>query len=343
VRILVIGGTRFIGAATVRRLSQLGHEIIVLHRGQSEGDLPDSVQHIRDAGLSLIGRERFAAYREAFRLFAPAVALDMLLMLENDAKITMETLKGIAGRIVVVSSGDVYRAYGRLIGTEPGSPVPTPVSEESPLREKLYPYRHDTPSGNWVDDYDKIPVEDIVMGDAAMPGTILRLPMVYGPNDQQHRLYQYVKRMVDGRPAILLDDLTAQWKTMRGYVEDVAHAIALAVTDDRAAGEIYNVAEQEPLAEADWVRRIAKVAGWNGKVVIAPTAKLPAAMQPQLNLRQHLTMDSGRIRRQLGYEEQTPPDVALERTIAWEKANPPAKINPEDFDYTAEDAVLATL
>ncbi len=36
-RILFIGGTRFIGAAAVRQLSETGHEVTVFHRGQSEG------------------------------------------------------------------------------------------------------------------------------------------------------------------------------------------------------------------------------------------------------------------------------------------------------------------
>ena len=150
-------------------------------------------------------------------------------------------------------------------------------------------------------------------------------------------------RVEIGNAQRLLDDITAQWKTMRGYVEDVAHGIELAVTDDRARGRIYDVAEQDFFTEADWVRRIADAAGWKGKIVIAPADRLPAALQPQLNLRQHLTMESGRIRRELGYEEQTPRGDALKRTVEWEWANPPEKIDPTQFDYTAEDAALAVL
>ena len=40
----------------------------------------------------------------------------------------------------------------------------------------------------WVDDaYDKIPVERAVLGNPALPGIVLRLPMVYGPGDRLHR------------------------------------------------------------------------------------------------------------------------------------------------------------
>jgi nucleoside-diphosphate-sugar epimerase len=342
-RVLVMGGTRFIGAAAVRHLSAMGCEVAVFHRGESEGNLPPGVQHIRNPSVSLINRSGLAASHGTFARFAPDVVLDMLLMLERDAQMTVDTLRGIAGRIVVISSGDVYRAYGRLIGTEPGEPVPTPLAEGSPLRARHYPYRREPPGGEWTDHYDKILVEQLILGEPALPGTVLRLPMVYGPNDRQHRLFEYVKRMDDGRPVILLDELTARWKTARGYVEDIGHAIALAVTQERAAGRVYNVAEQTAFTEMEWGQRIGEVAGWQGKIVLAPVDKLPARMRPQADLRQHLTLDSSRSRPELGYAEQTPAHVALELTIDWERANPPASIDPAQFDYAAEDAVLAAL
>jgi dTDP-D-glucose 4,6-dehydratase len=56
-----------------------------------------------------------------------------------------------------------------------------------------------------------------------------------------------------------------------------------------------------------------------------------------------LITDSTRIRRELGYNEAIPFDEALKRTIAWERANPPATIDAQLFDYAAEDALLASL
>ena len=95
----------------------------------------------------------------------------------------------------------------------------------------------------WLDDYDKILVERVVIGEPDLPGTILRLPMIYGPGDDAHRLFPYLKRMDDGRPAILMEEVRARWRWARGYVEDVAEAVVSAVLDDRAAGRVYNVSE----------------------------------------------------------------------------------------------------
>lgn len=50
-RVLVIGGTRFIGAHTVRRLHDAGAEVTVFHRGRSANPiLPADIEHVLDAG-----------------------------------------------------------------------------------------------------------------------------------------------------------------------------------------------------------------------------------------------------------------------------------------------------
>jgi len=178
-RVLVIGGTRFIGPFVVAGLCELGCEVALLHRGQTHADLPDTVQHI------LGDRHRLSEQAQALRRFAPQVVLDMIPAVEQDAHDVMHAFKGLAERVVAISSQDVYAAYGRLIGIEAGPADPLPLLEDAPLRTKLYPYRGEQPRAaddprRWLDDYEKILVERSVMGGPDLPGTILRLPMVYG-------------------------------------------------------------------------------------------------------------------------------------------------------------------
>ena len=252
-RVLVIGGTQFIGPYVVRRLSRDGHDVTVFHRGRTEADLPQDVRHIHGE------RERLPEFRPQFEDFAPDVVLDMRALTEQDIRQTIDSVQGVAKRLVAISSMDVYHAYGILTGFEVGAVEPTPLTEDSPVREKLYLYRGMKNSRlPDVDNYDKILIERLVLGNPEMPGTILRLPMVYGPGDGQHRLWPYLKRMDDGRPAILLGEKAARRHFARSYVENVATAIALAVTDERAAGRVYNVAEPEPLDEQAWVALIAE-------------------------------------------------------------------------------------
>lgn len=340
-RVLILGGTGFIGPAVVQLLAAQGNEITVYHRGKTEANLPDNVRHL------LGERSALSTRKDEIARLAPEVVLDMRPMTEAEAQAAMAIFSGMARRIVAISSGDVYRAYGRLIGTEPGPPDPVPLTEDAPLREKLYPYRGETPRAEddprrWTDDYDKILVERVVLGDSALPGTVLRLPAVYGPRDEQHRLFEYLKRMDDGRPAILLDEGVANWRWMRGATENVAAAIALAVSDGRAAGRVYNVAEEVAFSEAEWVRRIGEAADWHGEIVTLPRARLPKHLVPDINTAQDLTTDSSRIRAELGYREPIALDEAMRRAVAWERANPPATIDAAQFDYAAEDAALAS-
>jgi nucleoside-diphosphate-sugar epimerase len=329
-RILAIGGTGFIGRFAIPALLHLGHEVTVFHRGQSPlADVP-SIQG---------DRREFAKHAAALRDTRPDVVIDFLISNSRQAE---ELAQTFTTRVVMLSSCDVYRSTGILHATEPGEPDNTINTEDSPLRTRLHPY----PPANlqavravypWVeDDYDKIPAERIVL---AAGGTVLRLPMIYGPGDPLHRNFPVVKRIDDGRRVILLDEATANWRAIRGYVEDVAWAIALAATNDRAAGRVYNVGDPENFTELDWRRQIADAAGWTGGFRVLPDDHIPAHLRAKGNLRQHWSADTSRIRRELDYREPTPRAEALRRTIAWERAHPP-QWNPAEYDYAAEDATL---
>lgn len=338
-RVLVIGGTNFIGPQVVGRLSEMGHEVTVFHRGYHEAALPAEVLHVHSAsaGIPVVN------FPEELKSFAPHVVLHMVAMGEQDAQAVMRAFQGTARRVVAVSSGDVYRAYGVFQHSEPGPLEPMPLTEDSPVRQALYPYRRYCKGPDeWMFHYDKILVERTVLGDPELPGTILRLPMVFGPGDPGHRLFYYLKRMDDHRPAILMEESQSRWRWTTGYVENVAAAIVLAVTDERAAGRIYNVGETTTPAQAEWVERIGQAAGWNGRLLVVPKERLPAHLKQDYNLDQDIVMDSSRIRQELGYAEPVPLEEALRRTIAWERANPPEQIPPGKFDYAAEDAALAS-
>jgi nucleoside-diphosphate-sugar epimerase len=166
--------------------------------------------------------------------------------------------------------------------------------------------------------------------------------MVFGPRDRQHRLYPYLKRMDDGRTAILLEEGQARWRTTRGFAEDMAGAVVLAVTDERAAGRVYNVGESEALSESAWVERIGRAVGWSGRIVTLPAARLPKHLDEEIDAAQDLVCDTARIRAELGYRERVAPEDAMRRTVAWEREHPPEKIDPASFDYAAEDAAIGS-
>jgi len=318
VRVLVVGGTGFIGAPTVRRLLAGGHEVAVLHRGQRTTRLPGGARSI------VADRRRLHDEGARLRAWSPEVVLDVIAFTAADVHGVLDALRGTARRLVVVSSLDVYRAYDRLTRAQPGPPDPVPLGEDAPLRELPFPRRR-TASGpdDAMWDYDKIPVERAALSDPGMRGTVLRLPAVYGPGDRaRHRVGRYLARMDAGERAIDLDRGLSGWRWTRGYVEDVAEAIATAVIDPRASGRVYNVGEPDPPTEGEWVRAVARAAAYAGTIVDTDRAELPAGVARALDgsdFTQDLVLDTSRIRDELGWRPRVPVGEALAESIAWER------------------------
>lgn len=337
-RVLVIGGTRFIGLHTVLALVTAGCEVAVFHRGDTEPTGLPHVQHLHG------DRRELLTHVDDFERFAPDVVLDMVPIARADAVDTMLAFSGIAGRLVAISSQDVYLAYDILRKRSEQPPVAQPMTEDAPLREQLFPYRDLFPPDSRMHNYDKIPIEQTYRGETDFPGTIVRLPAVYGPDDYQHRPFPYLRRMVDQRRWIILDEGGAQWRWSRTFVDNAAEAITRTVLDDQASGRVYNVAEPATLTEAEWVRAIGAVYGWSGEIVTLATQDVPEHLRDEdLNFSQDLVVDTTRIRAELGYRELVDPSEAMERTVEWELANMPDELPPNRFDYEAEDAALPDL
>jgi nucleoside-diphosphate-sugar epimerase len=336
-QVLVVGGTGFVGALLVRALHGLGHDVTVYHRGRHEPELPLGVRHVRSESAAI----PVLHFPDELRRAEFSVVVLVVPLGGADAGAAVDAFRGRAGRLVAISSGDVYAAYGELIGTEPapGKARPALLAESAPLRSVLYPYGRRV-EGPWGElrDYEKILVERAVLGDAALPGTVLRLPKVYGPGDVQHVFAPYVRRMADRRPFILLGERQAAWRWTHGYVENVAWAVALATIDHRAAGRTYNVGEQPTPTFAERVRALGHAAGWQGEIVTVPDDQLPGHLRGPLTHAVDLAYDTTAIRSELGYEEPVAYEDGLRRTVAWERdAMPAANRAALDVDYAAED------
>jgi len=335
-RILVIGGSGFIGKPLVRQLINSGHQVAVFHRNLD--DDPLEAKHLRG------DRNRLPEFREQFRQFSADVIIDMVLSSGEQARQLRSVAEELNARVVAVSSMDVYRAWAVMLGTEPGGLEPMPLTEDSPLRTA-----HSYPPEivekmksifTWLTPgYDKAAVEREIMHTGSC-NTVIRLPMVYGPGDRLHRFYGVVQRVIDNRPFIILSEDHAAWRGPRGYVENVAHAIALASTSEHGIGRTYHVCDEPTLSELEWQKKIAAQTEWSGRFALLPAQRTPKHLQATGNPAQHLVASVDRIRRELGYTERVSRDEAIRRTIAWERANPPTGATFCQLDYGAEDAAL---
>ena len=286
-RILVVGGTRFIGVRVVHRLAALGHEVTVFHRGEHRSPLPKSVRVIADRRAAVPVLD----YPREVVALSPEVVIHMIAMGRHDAAAARQAFANVAQRIVMISSGDVYRAYGYFHKTEPPPAEPTPLKETSPLRQVLFPYKKaDTRPEQLEYFYDKILAEQEISADPALPATILRLPKVYGPGDNEDLATVYGFRT---KP---------NWRWTHGHVDNVAAAILLGATHERARKRTFNVGEEHTPTMAERL------------------AYLPARAEAPLiagddRFEQNIDYDTSRIREELGFREELSERIAMQTVV----------------------------
>src|SRR5881394_1824508 len=243
-RVLVLGGTRFLGPSVVEQLLAQGHEVTIFHRGGVEPSSTAGAEHFHAEFATLADHVPDLAKRR------PEVVVDVVPYIDK-AGHGVRHFRGIADRAVVVTSLDVYRAFAVAWGSESGDVESMPLTEDATLRSG--------PAPDLTDDidFDNLEVEKALRNDSTLPVSILRLPMLYGPHDPQRRMARYVRRMADGRKAIILDARSAARRWSRTYVDNAAAAVCLAVSDERAAGRTFNVASLDTPTEAEWIALIA--------------------------------------------------------------------------------------
>ncbi len=319
---IVLGGTRFIGRAIVEELAGADHQLLIVHRGNLEPDDMPPVTHLHAE------RQDLAAHREELAAFQPDAAIDCRALTREDSEIAIRALPdGI--RLVVISSIDVYRAFGALNDDRETDPVP--LDESSPVRPTRYPYRGKAPG---LDDYDKLDVEDVYLARGA---TSVRLPMVYGPHDYQLREEFILRRLRAGRDRIPFG--SGSWLACRGYVKDIAHGVHLVLKTPDAAGQVFNLCEDRTYSMRMWSRMILDSAGSSAELVPVAEELLPEDLKPTGTMSQHIACSAQKARSVLGWTTSDPAE-SLQTTVSWHLANPPP--NP-DLDFSADNLALGTV
>ena len=295
--------------------------MLVVHRGRLEPDDMPAVQHLH------IERSELAAHRAELADFVPDAAIDCRALTRADAEAVLAALPSDP-RLVVISSIDVYRAFGALNAGRETDPVP--LDESSPVRPIRYPYRGQMPG---MDDYDKLDVEDVYLPRGA---TSVRLPMVYGEHDYQLREEFILRRVRASRNRIPFG--SGSWLACRCYVKDVARGVHLVLSTPAAAGHVLNLCEDRTFSMRMWSRMILDAAGSDAELVRVPDEVLPEDLKPAGAMSQHIACSAQKARSMLGWTTSDPAE-SLGTTVRWHLANPPS--NP-DTDFTADNVALAS-
>ena len=319
-RVLMIGGTKFIGRRITEELTARGDDVTVVHRGQTEPDGLPGCRHLH------ADRRDFASLAAEVKSLAPDAVVDTMALSRADVDAVLPHLP--EARLVALSSVDVYRAFE--LEESPVSEVPVPVGEESPVRHGRYPYRGVMPRFH---DYEKLDVEPPYLDRG---GAVLRLGLIYGEHDPQRREEFILRRVRAGRRRIPVG--AGNWLISRCYVGDVASAVLAAIDCDAARGQIFNVVEPVCGTVLDWARQILAAAGHEAELVGGlPNDLVPEDLELTKLYAQHELFDSHKARDLLGWRPgEVEPGIAA--SVRWHLAHPPAEPSP---DFSADDRALA--
>jgi nucleoside-diphosphate-sugar epimerase len=278
-KILIIGGTGFVGLELSKQLQDAGHNITLFHRN------PAATLPFRQTRGDCNSADELRACIDSA---APGCIIHTAAMNKRHIS-ALENALSTATRVVVISSADVYKAFEVFNKLSDAPPQETPLAETSPLR---YVRHFRSYKG---DEYEKIDVETAALESPVIEPVILRLGMVFGANDANRRFYDRIEAARGG--AITLPANVAPWKACYGGVKNIVRGIALAA-EKGEAGEIYNLADKDVFTELEWCGKIARLLNRDAKIAVS------AENSEAGNFAQSLAMDTAKIRRELGYEER---------------------------------------
>ncbi|MFC4585349.1 NAD-dependent epimerase/dehydratase family protein [Sphaerisporangium corydalis] len=217
-RLLIFGGTKFLGRAVAEEALRRGHRVTTFNRGASGADVP-GVTAVRGDRTSAEDLEVLAAQGDW------DVAIDTSGMTPTLVQDSTRILHGSATRYVFVSTVNVYEGWPTL-----------PLTDDSPVRE----YTPVGPAGESdAEEYGRLKAgcEQAVSNCYGDRAALLRPGVILGPNEYVGRVPWWLNRVLAG--GRVLAPGRPDWPIQPVDARDVA-AFALDVADQGLAGS-YNV------------------------------------------------------------------------------------------------------
>src|SRR5215813_10599435 len=243
-KVLVIGGTLFIGRQLVAELLKAGHSVAILHR-RSKHNLSKRVENLvadrndPEAVQRVIGERRFE------------VVFDNVYDWEHGTTAAQVEATALAmgshlERYVFMSS---VAAYGDGLNHYESDPLGPDNHPEAYVRHKAMSER----------------ALLRLHRKTGFPVVTFRPPFVYGPENPFYREAFFWDRMRAGRPIILPGD---GGRLMQfAYVKDLVASMIASMEEPGAVGEAFNVGNTRALTQLEVVRSFARAAGKTPEIV----------------------------------------------------------------------------
>jgi 2'-hydroxyisoflavone reductase len=295
-RILVLGGTSFVGRAIVADALDAGAEVTLFGRGRTGPELfPDVPRRIGD---------RDSGDYSALRRGTWDAVVDSSGYVPRHVGQAMDALGDRAGRYLFVSSHAVYVRTGVPPGSNEDTPRRPPRRDTELLDEETYGPL-------------KVACEDDVLARYGERATIVRPGKVAGPHDPQPGLTYWVRRAARGgrvalpgwpeQPVQLIDS------------RDLARLVIRLVEIDKA-GAFTAAGPAEPTTMEGLITTCARVAGTAVEIVPVPPDAVPTPLPLVRPPHRWTEQQRSAARARAAGMPATPLDVTVAAVLAWDRA-----------------------
>ena len=313
-RVVVTGGTGFIGSHLVRRLVELGHEVIVFDRAPAPPGTASAAARyvrgdVRDAGQLATA---ISAGADVVYHLAALVGVDQYLarpleVIDSAMSGTRNVLELAAradARVVLASTSEVF-------GKNPAVP----------WREDSDRVLGPTTADRWAYSTAKALGEHVAFAFGRGNGlevTVVRYFNIYGPGQRPaFVISRSVHRALNGRPPVVYDE-GGQTRCFT-FVDDAVEGTLLAGQSPAAAGQAFNIGDTRETTVRAAVDLITELTGYRRAATPVRTASRLGSAYEDLPRR---VPDTAKARSVLGWHCVTALPDGLARTIDWARANP---------------------
>jgi len=302
-KVIVFGGTGWVGHHIVLAFASAGHDVFICSRGKKntyEAEIPKSIPHIRADKSS-----------EA----------DMARVFSEPYDVVVDSVPSDASIELVVKHARRLKRYLHCSSTGGYAPLPFIPGDET------MPYDHFM--GGWR---NKAVMDARVMDlfhRQGFPATVIRPPYITGPgmlpiDNFGGRRQDFITDILEGKALVLPNDGQALLQPI--HVRDLGHAFLLAASTPAAVGQIYNICLEKAVTITRYLQITAAALGREVKIEYMPVAEMiesygdPTDERWERWLRffgTHMCYDIRKARVQLGYVPHCTTEEAIEETARW--------------------------
>ncbi len=232
-RILIMGGTRFIGVSLTKILVNQGHDVVLFNRGNKPAPVEGVTQIHGDRKDPAVLKEKLAG--EKFDVIFDNNGRQLA-----DTRPLVEIFKGQISQFIYVSSAGVY------------------------LPSEQMPHKEDDAVDPNSRHKGKFETEDYLKAEG-IPFTSIRPTYIYGPGNYNDLEAWFFDRLVRNRPILI--PAGGVHFTQFGHIDDLAQAMAKVVGNSKAIGQIYNISGDRYVTFTGLAKACAEAAGKNPEEV----------------------------------------------------------------------------